>query len=66
MFLKLTIPTTASHTHTIPYKQLHMQACYAADIAQCSAAIKLDSCNIIIYIQEVQVIMGWIYVNKEI
>ena len=30
-----------------------MQACYAADIAQCSTAIKLDSCNITIYIQEV-------------
>ena len=53
MFFKHTIPTTASHTHTIPYKQLHMQACYAADIAQCSAAIKLESCNITVYIQEV-------------
>ena len=43
-----------------------MQACYAADIAQCSAAIQLDSCKITIYIQDVQVIMGWIHVNKEI
>ena len=34
MFLKHTIPTTASHTQTIPYKQLYMQACYAVDIAQ--------------------------------
>ena len=34
MFLKHTIPPTASHTHRIPYKQLYMQACYAADIAQ--------------------------------
>ena len=25
MFLQHTIPATASHTHTIPYKQLHMQ-----------------------------------------
>ena len=66
MFLKHTIPTTACHTHTIPYKQLHMQACYAADIAQCSAAIQCDSCNVTIYIQEVQVITGWICVNKEI
>ena len=66
MFLKHTIPTTASHTHTMPYKQLHMQACYATDIAQCSAAIKLDSCKITIYIQEIQVIMGWICINKEI
>ena len=53
MFLKHTIPTTASHTHTKPYRQLHMQACYAADIAQCSAAIQLVACNITIYIQEV-------------
>ena len=55
MFLKHTIPTStsASHTLTMPYKQLHMQACYAADIAQCFAAIKLDSCNVSIYIQEV-------------
>ena len=53
MFLKHTIPTSASHTHTIPYKQIHMQACYAADIAQCPAAIKLDSCKITSYIQEV-------------
>ena len=66
MFLKHTIPTTTGHTHTIPYKQLHMQACYAADIAQCSAAIQLDSCNITAYIQEVQVITGQIHVNKEI
>ena len=34
MFLKHTIPATASHIHTIPYKQLYMQACYVADIAQ--------------------------------
>ena len=34
MFLQRTIPATASHTHTIPYKQLYIQACYAADIAQ--------------------------------
>ena len=66
MFLKHTIPTIASHTHTITYKQLYMQACYAGDIAQCSAAIKPDSCNITIYIQEVQEITGWIHVNKEI
>ena len=66
MFLKHTIPTTTSHTHTIPYKQLHTQAGYAADIAQCPAAIKLDSCKITLYIQEVQVITGWIHVNKEI
>ena len=66
MFLKDTIPITASHTNTIPYKQLHLQACYAADIAQCSAAIKVDSCNITVYIQEVEKIKGWIHVNKEI
>ena len=35
MFLKHTIPAIASHTCTIPYKQLCMQACYAAHIAQC-------------------------------
>ena len=51
MFLQHTIPVTASHTHTIPYKQLHMQACYAADKAQWSAAIKLDSYNNKLFIQ---------------
>ena len=34
MFLKHTIQATASHSHTIPYKQLHMLAHYATDIAQ--------------------------------
>ena len=49
MFLKHTITVTASHTHTIPYKQLYMQACTAADIAQQSAAIKLDTCKTTVY-----------------
>ena len=49
MFLKHTIPATTSHTHTIPYKQLYMHTCYAADIAQWSAAIKLDPCKTTIY-----------------
>ena len=43
MFLKHTITATASHTHTVPYKQLCMQACYAANIVQWFAAIKLDT-----------------------
>ena len=43
-----------------------MQARYAADIAQCSATIQLDTCKITIHAQEVQVIMGWIHANKEI
>ena len=34
MFSQHTITGTASHTHIIPYKQLYMQECYAADIAQ--------------------------------
>ena len=45
MFLKHTILTTASHTHTIPHKQLHMQACLTADIAQCSTVINLIHAN---------------------
>ena len=66
MSLKHTIPTTANHTHTIPHKQLYMQACYAANIAQLSAAIQHDTCKLTIHAQEVQVITGWICVNQKI
>ena len=53
MFLQHTITATASHTYTMPYKQLYMQACYAADIAQCSVAISLVPCNDELFLQEV-------------
>ena len=65
MFLQHTTTATASHTHTIPYKQLYMQACYAVDIAQSSATIKLVSCTNKLFIQEVLMIIGQIHVRKE-
>ena len=51
MFLKQTISATTSNTHTIPYEQLHMQACYAADITQLSVVIKHDACKTTNYTQ---------------
>ena len=64
MFKKHTIPATASHTCTIPYKQLCMQACYAADIAQYLWQSNLTHAKQQIT-QEVLEITGWIHVRKE-